>query len=612
MISPIRYIGDEVANIDYHHGLLRSVVGASHYQVLRANRSRPEMAEDCGWTYNHAPMLAYWRGKFYLEYLSNPVGEHIPPGHTLLTRSTDGVHWDKPEVIFPVNLIPNGVYQPAPGALASDAPMLPPDMPAVMHQRMGFYVAPDGRLLTLGFYGVGMSTQLTPNDGRGIGRVVREVYADGTYGPIYFIRYNRHAGWNESNTFYPFYTTSPDAGFVAACDALLANKLMTLQWWEEDRSSDGFYAVEGYKALSFYHLPDGRVAGVWKWSKAAISEDEGNTWSEMLDAPSLIMAGAKVWGQRTPDGRYALVYNPTQQDMYRWPLALVTSGDGLNYDNLLLVNGRVSTRRYAGQYKDFGISYVRGIAEGNGTPPGDAFWVTYSMNKEDIWVSRIPVPMRDAVAAPVDDDFSSIPLGGVVRDWNIHSGIWTRVEVCDAPDDTRSLRLSDRDPYENAQAERIFPVSRMVTVHLRLYAAQTEHGELHIELTNPRGLACVQIIFNADSQVWAQMASYRRAITTYQPNTWCDITLNADAVRQRYNMSINGKTLVTEAAFCRPTQSLQRVTLRTGPANTHPTLHTDRHMQGDLPDADETQQEAIYYISHLRTEHAHMHDPHSV
>jgi len=33
---------------------------------------------------------------------------------------------------------------------------------------------------------------------------VREVEAEGTLGPIYFIRYNRHAGFNETNTAYPF------------------------------------------------------------------------------------------------------------------------------------------------------------------------------------------------------------------------------------------------------------------------------------------------------------------------------------------------------------------------------------------------------------------------
>jgi hypothetical protein len=30
----------------------------------------------------------------------------------------------------------------------------------------------------------------------------------------------------------------------------------------------------------------------------------------------------------------------------------------------------------------------------DGTPPGGNMWVTYSMNKEDIWISKIPVPVK--------------------------------------------------------------------------------------------------------------------------------------------------------------------------------------------------------------------------
>ncbi len=44
--------------------------------------------------------------------------------------------------------------------------------------------------------------------------LVREIREDGSFGPIYFIRYNRHAGWDESNTGYPFYKKSEDKGFV--------------------------------------------------------------------------------------------------------------------------------------------------------------------------------------------------------------------------------------------------------------------------------------------------------------------------------------------------------------------------------------------------------------
>ena len=107
--QPVRYVGSEIANTDYRHGQLRPTIGVHTYQVLRANRSHRRRAEGTGWTYNHAPMLAYWQGRFYLEYLSNPIGEYVPPGQTLLTTSTDGLQWERPQVIFPAIDVPEGL-----------------------------------------------------------------------------------------------------------------------------------------------------------------------------------------------------------------------------------------------------------------------------------------------------------------------------------------------------------------------------------------------------------------------------------------------------------------------------------------------------------------------
>lgn len=64
-----------------------------------------------------------------------------------------------------------------------------------MHQRVGFYVSKSGKLITMGNYGVALDKKDDPNDGNGIGRVVREIKKDGSYGPIYFIYYNH--GFNE-------------------------------------------------------------------------------------------------------------------------------------------------------------------------------------------------------------------------------------------------------------------------------------------------------------------------------------------------------------------------------------------------------------------------------
>src|SRR5882672_544827 len=86
----IRYTGNTLSNVDYHHGQLSPAIGVHNIQTLRANRAS---SGTNNWTYNHAPMLAYWNNQFYLEYLSNPVGEHVAPGRTLLQTSKNGYDW---------------------------------------------------------------------------------------------------------------------------------------------------------------------------------------------------------------------------------------------------------------------------------------------------------------------------------------------------------------------------------------------------------------------------------------------------------------------------------------------------------------------------------------
>ena len=115
-------------------GALRPVVGVQNVQVFRANRKASAHADGLTDTYNHAPMLCHWRGRFYVEYLSGPVNEHDNPTVTSLTTSVDGINWDAPHVIFPSITLPDGKQ-------------------TIAHQRMGFYVAPDGRLLVAAFAG---------------------------------------------------------------------------------------------------------------------------------------------------------------------------------------------------------------------------------------------------------------------------------------------------------------------------------------------------------------------------------------------------------------------------------------------------------------------------
>ena len=63
--------------------------------------------------------------------------------------------------------------------------------------------------------------------------------------------------------------------------------------------------------------------------------------------------------------------------------------------------------RYGGNYKSFGPQYVRGIQEGNGTPHDGDLWVTYSVNKDVLWGSHIPVPCLAHASAHADDNFAN-------------------------------------------------------------------------------------------------------------------------------------------------------------------------------------------------------------
>jgi hypothetical protein len=188
------------ADTDYHDGRFRPVVGAHNFEVMRCNRTYPQPVtddipsypdagiENVGFTYNHAPMLCYWKGKFWVLYRSGPVHEHQEPCYALITWSEDGRNWHKPQTVFAAQKFRNR---------SEDDKV----QYSISHQRMGWYVSPEGKLIACAYYGM----PDTPNNGKGIGRVVREVKGPGKYGPIYWVRYNEFQGYSKDNSpHYPY------------------------------------------------------------------------------------------------------------------------------------------------------------------------------------------------------------------------------------------------------------------------------------------------------------------------------------------------------------------------------------------------------------------------
>ena len=596
--EPVRFVGSvKTSNSDYangyHDGQQPVAVGTQNYQILRANRTHPEWSDGLGWTYNHAPMLGYAHGRFYCQYLTNPTGEHIPPGVTMLTRSRDGKNWTRPQVLFPI-------YYTAKDADSFEY--------TFMHQRTGFYVAPNGRFLTMGFYG--------PPYGDGIGRVVREIYEDDSLGPVYFIRV---AGNWKGEVHYPLYTESSDAGFVEACEAFLADPIRRMQWWEEDRAAqdaDEFYRVpwltargrkEPARAFTFFTRADGAVVGLFKSRWATLTTDGGETWSPLVRCDTLTYGGAKIWPQALDNGQFALVYNPTDSAA-RHPLAVTTSDDGIHFDGLANVHSEVPPKRFWGREKRPGPQYVRGIVEGNGNPPGNDLWVVYSVNKEDIWISRVPVPVETRVTGAVRDNFNRMETGGVATGWNIYSPQWCPVEVVEFPGATmKSMRLQDFDPYDYAKAVRVFEPADEVTLSFDLLV-ESSAEILAIEVVSAKGERAIQTLIDTDGDFAVKDgdAPLKTAVRL-QTGRWYALEFVLDTTTRRYDLRVNGKTLLEHVSYCAPSGVPERLVLRTGPYRLSDDVQEyksgDASRPGwDEPGADERVPAATYYVKAFQAE----------
>ncbi|WP_308991339.1 hypothetical protein QLS71_001305 [Mariniflexile litorale] len=581
--EPIRYVGGTHINPFTHEAGLRYAIGVENIQTLRANRTHPELSDDYGWTYNHASNLAYWNGQFYQQYISGEKDEHRAPVHTMLITSKNGKDWSFPKVVFPTYKAPKDVTIPE-GSTGY-----------MMHQRMGFYVAPNGRMLTLAFYG---HTE-NPFRENGIGRVVREIYKNGTLGPIYFIRYDSQTNWNESNTSYPFYEKSEDKGFLAACNSLLNDKLITLQWFEEDNGVDGFYSFNNSKqAFNWYKRKDGKTVGLWKKSFAALSDDGGTTFSDPVKANTFVMSGGKMWGQQTEDGRYAISYNPIDQTQYRFPMSIVTSDDGIIYDNLLLAQAEIPVRRFSGIWKDFGPCYMRGITPGNGNPPGTDMWMTYSMNKEDMWVCRIPTPIKYQVDKDVTDDFENMSVAGHIIDWNINAPKWAKASLVNESNGNRCLQMNDIDPYDYCRAIRVFKEGKVVTASFKVKVIAKDTTQFDVDITDQFGNSPVQISFDNDAYIKVTEGAVKKNLMRFDTGKWYSFKIQYSAIGLgAYSVIINDEIIAENLPAVMAVKSVERISFRTGAYNNLPSRNTPNETNNPpLERADEKQNLSSYLI----------------
>ena len=580
-----------IADVRFQDGALPHVKGVKSYQILRCNRKHPEWADDFGWTYNHAAMLAWAYGMFFCEYLSNPVDEHETPGHTLLTKSRDGVHWEKPQVIFPEVKVPTWQYK---GPLSDQ--LKDPHLTCA-HQRMGFYYASNGVLLALAFYGIVHDRHVSaPCDGWGVGRAVRRILPDGTPDEqIYFLLYNEPAGYTAENTgvFAP-YDTSGDAELVAACRELLRNGAVVRQMYEEQRFDHDLFPNPAGEALSFYTVSDQEMLGMYKKSLVAVSHDQGKTWSDCQRQPTIITATGKVWGQKTSDGRFTLMYNPTPDGQHRWPIAAVWGEDGHRFDHLSAVTGNMSPQRYGGLDKNLGPQYMRGIAECNPQSPDGDVWLAYTNNKEDVWISRIPVPLQATGEA---EGKINLAEGKLPEDLAVYSPKWCPVEA-----EAGRLVLRDRDPYDQGRAEIAFKSAQRGKI---CFTANIYHlgpmGSLTLDAQDDLGRTPIRLVFRPDGRLYLRGDGRTDPWMPYEKNTDIPVEISFDCAANRYTVRALGQE--KSCGFSAAVQDLTRCCLMTKESIPHLSTVDDCGKWGTrdqvLPGGEEPVEESVVRLSDI-------------
>lgn len=596
MADDIHCHNKDKADIRFHDGALPHAIGACCYQVVRASKNPDLSPEGYCFTYNHAAMLSYFNGKFLYEYLGGPNGEHEAPSAVFLCTSDDGIYWEKPQEIFPAIWVAGKYYRgPKKECIQSEM------VPCITHQRMGFYTASNGRQLVMTFYGISPDFHTAPNNGYGVGRAVREIYRDFSMSPVYFLRYNLPGGYNQDNTKnFPYYEESEDTGFVEACWELLENRLVTQQWWEEERLDVSFFTRPGGRALSYYTLDDGRVMGVFKDSLTSFSDDHGEHWSPMKKSLSIETSSGKVWGQKTPDGRYALVYNPASDSAHRWPLAVITGDDGVNFDHLAAIVPEISPCRYEGALKNLGAQYMRGITEANSYPKDQALWVAYSVNKEDMWIARVPVPVREEAAGEVADCLKGIEDGYLRDNWNLYVPAWNSARI-----GKKGLCLKDCDPYDRTRATRMLQPGYVVNVRAKITVEQLVENRIAVLLQDRRGSNMVSVVICPDGKVCLHQGGLDTTLCSWSKNVEIEISVTVDCVENKVKAEAfcGGSNGMAEGYAAASVTKVERVVFATKYELPWQGLEANGRNGdiGNLTGADEKLPETVFYVEELIT-----------
>jgi hypothetical protein len=83
---------------------------------------------------------------------------------------------------------------------------------------------------------------------------------------------------------------------------------------------------------------------------------------------------------------------------------------------------------------------------------------------------------------------------------------------------------------------------------------------------------------------------------SYRPNAWHRLEIVVDATSGKYDLTLDGHSVVRQAGFAEPAATLERIEFRTGSYRNQPTRDLDRAAGEDLPNAGDPVPAAVFYL----------------
>lgn len=265
--------------------------------------------------------------------------------------------------------------------------------------------------------------------------------------------------------------------------------------------------------------------------------------------------------------------------------------------------------RHYGWAKNLGPQYIRGIFEGNGNVPGEHMWNIFSVNKEDIWVTRTRVPITGTVDRHVNQNFERVSSEADLELWNFYVPKWAPVEVVTLPGGNHVLQLCDEDPYDYACVERAFPASNKGMVEFSIHAADLGKDILEFELHNEKSQRALRVRFDSDQEgITFDLGGVEPESTPLTIGKWYDVKISFNCRKGEYDLWLNGKKVGDRVELDVKTATLERMVFRTGSWRADvrqlflggepsaPGLESE-----DLPASDKKVPRSLFWIDNVKT-----------